>query len=76
MTQNRKRKNQILITDLDDDYSEGIKEEAAGGSASKKRHTLDSDSDSDEEKQRKKEEEYNKKKYDVMNEDEIEGEEN
>jgi hypothetical protein len=58
----RKRK----LEDGQDDYSGGIESEMSKlGSSSNKKHTIDSDEEEDEEVQRK---------YDVMKEEDIEGE--
>jgi hypothetical protein len=65
MSVRRKRK----LDDANDDYSAGIESELTKTSlGSTKRHTIDSDEDDDDEVS------YNKKKYDVMAEDDIEGE--
>lgn len=64
MSFHRKRK----LEDASDDYSAGIETEMSKfASASTKRHTIDSDEEEEND------EDYNKKKYDVLNEDDIEG---
>lgn len=64
MSLHRKRK----LEDATDDYSAGIEAEMSKfETSSNKRHTIDSDEeDADEE-------EYNRKKYQVMDEEDIEG---
>jgi len=61
----RKRKREDTEAD---DYSGGIETEVAQASSATKKHTMESDDEEDLET-------YNKKKYDVLHDDDIEGQE-